>query len=400
VSGTLGLVQNLTSDFLGNASLTLGAAPVTPGIYNIDVAALGITKTAQVQVVDVTGSSIPVVTKTITAANLAITPNTIAPNTAGSSTNRAAIRAIFQDANNQAIPNVRVRFEIVPPGLGSGEQIAVGSATVYSDASGIAITDYIAGTRTSPTNGVTIRACYGPSDAAIATDCPNSILANMTVSTRPLSIAIGDNNKLETGNSGLTYIKKFDVSVADAAGNPVVGAVISASVDITHYGKGRYGDRGSVRNPDGTTTTFAYPQTFNLAPNVSTTGLGTSTFPSPTTGRVWCPNEDLNRNGILDTVPLEDINGNGALEPRKADIVLSYVGGTNVTDASGRILMQVEYAQSVGTWEAYTVRAVTNVGGSEGIAQKSYITDVLEADITNGSFLRTPYGDQRCIDPR
>jgi len=404
VSGTLGLNQTLTSDFLGNAELTLSAAPTKPGVYDIDVAALGISKKVQVQVVDASGSTIPVVTSLITAANLSITPNTIAPNAAGTTTNRATIRAVFQDANNQAIQNVRVRFEIAQPGLGAGEFIAVGDSTVYSDASGIATTDYIAGTRTSPTNGVVIRACYGPSDLSIAVPiCPaaQTLTANMTVATKPLSIAMGDNNKLETGNSGLTYIKKFDVSVADAAGNAVVGATISASVDITHYGKGQYQYRAQATNPDGTTSTFAYPQTRGLPPTASTTGLSTTTFPSPTVGRIWCPNEDLNRNGFIDTVPSpgEDINGNGALDPRKADILLSYVG-SNVTDKTGRALVQVEYPQSVGTWLSYTVRVVTNVGGSEGVAQKSYITDVLEADVINGSFLRTPYGDQRCIDPQ
>lgn len=404
VSGTLGLTRTLNTDFLGNAELTLAAAPSKPGVYDIDVGALGISKKVQVQVVDASGSTIPVVTSPITAANLSINPNTIAPNAAGSTTNRATIRAVFQDANNQAIPNVRVRFEIVQPGLGSGEQIAVGDSTVYSDSSGVATTDYIAGTRTSPTNGVLIRACFGPSDLSISTPiCPaaQTLTAGMTVATRPLSIALGDNNKLETGNSGLTYIKKFDVAVADAAGNAVVGATISAVVDITHYGKGQYSYRGTVINPDLTTSTFAYPQTRGIAPSVSTTGLSTTTFPSPSVGRIWCPNEDTNRNGFIDTVPSpgEDINGSGTLEPRKADIVLSYVG-SNVTDKTGRSLVQVEYPQSVGTWLSYTVRVVTNVGGSEGVAQKSYITDVLEADASNGSFLRTPYGDQRCIDPQ
>lgn len=35
-------------------------------------------------------------------------------------TNTADLRALFVDKDNRAIPNMRVRFEIVKPGLGDG----------------------------------------------------------------------------------------------------------------------------------------------------------------------------------------------------------------------------------------------------------------------------------------
>jgi hypothetical protein len=43
---------------------------------------------------------------------------------------------------------------------------------IYSDANGDATTAYIPGSKASPTNGVTIRACYDVNDFAAAT-CPN-----------------------------------------------------------------------------------------------------------------------------------------------------------------------------------------------------------------------------------
>lgn len=139
-----------------------------------------------------------------------ITPNTIAPNAAGVTTSRAALRALFQDASNRAIKNVRVRFEIVEPSLGAGEQISTGSAIVYTDPEWYCNADYIAGTRSSPTNGVVIRACYAATDAAIAGNaCPNFQIATMTVASSPLSITLGDNNKLEKGNNELTYIREI-----------------------------------------------------------------------------------------------------------------------------------------------------------------------------------------------
>ena len=251
LGGTLGFTQSVLTDSSGNADATLNAVPTAVGTYAITATGLGITSSRDVQVVGA-GSGVPNAMGTISAASLAINPNSVSPNVSGATTNRAAIRAVFQNASNQAIENIRVRFEISPPGLGSGEQISTGTTTLYSDVSGVATADYIAGTRTSPTNGVIIRACYGSTDASIAgTLCPNSVSATLTVAGQPLSITLGDNNELAKGSNNLTYIKKFDVAVSDAAGNAVANAIVSASVDITRYGKGLYlGPRFSCLNED------------------------------------------------------------------------------------------------------------------------------------------------------
>ena len=390
LSGTLGFSQTVTSDVNGNASATLGAAPATVGTYSVDASALGVTASRAVQVVSGSGGGIPDAVGTISSSSLAIVPNTISPNTTGSTTNRAGLKAKFLNGSNQAIQNIRARFEIVAPGLGSGELLSTGSATVYSDVNGEAIADYIAGTRSSPTNGVVIRACYGATDASIAASaCPNAVTATLTVASQPLAITLGDNNLLEKGNNSLTYIKKFDVAVADSAGNAVANAVVSASVDITHYGKG-----GFFYSVGSTSAT--YQVTGISVPNISTTGLSTSTVPTLTTGRVWCPNEDTNRNGFLDTG--EDINGTAKLEPRKADVILSFLG-SNTTATNGRMTIQVEYPQNVATWLAYTVKVTTSVAGSEGTDSKSYITNFIEGDDKNGSFLTAPYGASSCDSP-
>lgn len=390
LTGTLGLTGTVTTDQTGNVAATLGAAPATGGTYTIDAAALGVQATRTVQVISSTGGGIPNAVGTISSASVAIVPNTIAPNTTGSTTNRASVRAKFVNASNQAIQNVRVRFEIVAPALGSGEQLSTGTAVVYTDVNGEAVADYIAGTRSSPTDGVVIRACYGATDADIANGaCPNSVTRTLTVASQPLSITLGDNNELQKGANNLTYIKRFDVAVADAAGNAVPNAIISASVDITHYGKGGF----SFANTSGGGTR-TYQVTGNQPPNASTTGLSTTTTPTPTTGRVWCPNEDTNRNGFLDNG--EDINANAKLEPRKADVILSF-SGSNTTGANGRMSIQVEYPQNVATWLAYTVKVTTNVAGSEGTDSKSYITSFVQGDEENGSFLTAPYGAESCV---
>ena len=365
LSGTLGFQGSVTTDAKGTATANLAAAPAAVGIYTVTTSASGVTRSRDVQVVGPTGT-VPDAAGVISAASFAIAPNTIAPNIAGSTTNKAALRAVFQDASNRSIKNVRVRFEIVEPGLGAGEQISTGSATVYSDQNGVATADYVAGTRSSPTNGVSIRACYALTDAGIANGaCPNFRSATMTVANAPLSITLGDNNLLEAGSNKLTYIKKFDVAVADSAGNAVPNAQISASVDLRSYRKAT----GLVIA--GNSVTYA------SAPTI-------------------CLNEDTNRNGLVDSG--EDINSNGSIEPRKADVIISYVNG-QVTGTNGRATIQVEYPQSVAYWLDYAVKVTTNVAGSEGLVEKVYLTQALEDDVKNGSFLKPPYGSLGCDSP-
>lgn len=364
LSGSLGFKGTVVTDNTGNASASLAAAPSLAGVYVVEASGSGVIAQRDVQVISTAGG-VPDAVGVVAAASLAITPNTIAPNTAGSTASRATLRALFQDASNKAIKNVRVRFEILPPDLGAGEQISTGSAVVYTDQNGVASADYISGTRASPTNGVIIRACYASTDSEISgVLCPNFRTATMTVANAPLSITLGDNNKLEVGNGGLTYIKKFDVAVADAAGNAIPNAQISASVDL-----GRY------RKADG------------LVVDSVTGSIGYSNGP------IICTNEDVNRNGLLDAG--EDVNGNGSLEPRKADVIVSYVGG-QVTGSNGRTTIQVEYPQSVAYWVEYTVKVTTSVAGSEGLVEKSYLAQALEDDVTNGSFLRPAYGRGAC----
>ena len=365
VSGTLGVSQTLNTDSTGNAVLQLGAAPVAPGTYSVDVVSSGIAVRRDIQVISAGGGGVPAVVDLITAASVAITPNNTAPNTVGSSTNRAGLRVVFQNSANQPIQNVRVRFEIKSPALDSLERLSTGStvggyATVYSDATGVAIADYIPGTRSSPTNGVVIRACYGNTDAEIALGaCTNFKDATLTVASQPLSITLGDNNVLTKGANGLTYIKLFDIAVADSAGNAVANAQISASVDLKRYGKGTY----TVRRP-------------------------------------LCLNEDINRNGFVDAEDkdLIDDDGNDVLTPRKADVILSFFGA-NTTGSNGRATVQVEYPQNVATWLEYAVKVTTNVAGSEGTVEKIYRTDFVIGDDINGSFLTPPYGVNACNVP-
>jgi Bacterial Ig-like domain (group 1) len=395
--GTLGLTQAATTNAAGDAVVTLAAAPAVAGTYTVTASGLGATGTQDVQVVVAGGGGggIPVAVGVISSASLQINPSNVFANAAGATANRATLQAAFQDASNQAIRNVRVRFEIVPPGLGSGEQISTGATTVYSDANGNAISAYIPGTRASPTNGVVIRICYGLDDASIAGGlCPSSVTRTMTVGGQALSVTLGFNNELTKANNNLTYIQRFVALVTDSNGNPVANAVLAGSVDITHYGKGyAYNDPYVVNG-----------SILITPPDTSTPGITTNLLPVQNSAvapanngyRVWCPNEDTNRNGFLDAG--EDINGNGRLDSRKADVVLSF-SGSNVTAADGTLQLQVQYPQNVATWLSFTVKVSTGVAGSEGTVEKSFFTSYIEGDQVNGSFRTPPHGVGTCQQP-
>lgn len=384
LSGTFGFTGSVTI-VNGTGSVTLNA-PATPGGYTITATGLGLTSSQVVNVVS-GGATFPNAASQPTAFALQLDRILVQPNLTSGSSNYVNLRAVFQNANNTAIQYVRVRFEITSPSLGSDEKISTGSTTVYSDASGVARSQYIPGARSSPTDGVTIRACYGIDDASIANGaCPNQVTAKLTVAAQPLSITIGSNNLQEKGNFNLTYIRKFDVAVADAAGNAVANAVVTGSVDVYAYGKGQFSDGAS---PVGVTPSFLY--SYQTSPD----SLDRTLLPSAAAGRVWCPTEDTNRNGFLDAG--EDYNSNGTLEPRKADVIMSFVSG-NTTSSTGRLAIQVEYPMSVATWLAYTVRLTTNVAGSEGTVAQNFITVFIQGDETNGSFLVAPYGSRGCAN--
>jgi hypothetical protein len=394
LSGSAGFTGSSRTDLAGNLSVT-STAPAA-GTYLAVVSASGVSISSPIRVVTPGGSStsIPAAIGDFSGANLLANPASIPPNLVGSTLKRSVLTAKFIRNDNSTIENMRVRFEIVAPFLGANEFISIGDAFAYSNSSGVATADYVSGQRTSPTNGVTVRMCFDYVDF-LKTECPNSRISTLTVNSQPLDISIGNFNKLETGLGGIAYVQKFLIQVADASGNAVPDAVVSMSVDISHFGKGVFSSAAG-------TATYAF--TGAIPPTASGLKYGdifsSGTYrsdidPSAVGSRVWCVNEDSNRNGFNDG--LEDINRNGLLEPSKSEIVLSYVNG-NKTDANGQMLVQVSYPQNMGTWLAFTLKATTSVVGSQGSKERAFITDVLIADIPNGSFLVPPFGFNRCID--
>ncbi len=429
LAGTAGASGTVKTDASGIQVATF-SAPTTAGSYTVVVSGLGVLKTTSILVGAVGSIAEAIPITEITSKSLSPQPTSISTNISGSTTNRSKLSAKFLATGNAGIQYMRVRFEIVPPALGADESISTENATVYTDTSGTAEADYISGTRSSPTNGVLVRACYKSTDflpptvdpitSKLVYECPNFVSANLTVRGVPLSISITDDNKLSRGLGGIAYLKQFLIQVNDASGVAVKDAIVSASVDITHYGKGKlwaspYSGATKSVMINGVLTPVFTPVPIptirdihdEIDPALDPTPLPTNYVRSlsasataPLDGeKIWCINEDWNRNGFLDTGTGEDRNKDGVIQPRKAEVVVSYVSG-NKTDANGQMLVQISYGQNMGGWLAYTLRATTSVAGSEGDASKSYVTNVIDADVSNGSFLTPPYGSGACNDAR
>lgn len=344
-------------------------APGTAGSLVITGSAAGISDVATVQV-QATGVVDDAVGP-VSSASVSASPNTVSVNTEGNTTNQSQIRALFVRADNSPIQNVRVRFDLNGDPNSVGGVLSSGSDMLYSSAVGTVTVSYIPGTRSSPTDGVTVRACWDYSDFAVGA-CPNAKTTKLTVTSEAISVSIGTNGSIEIGDAQLTYIKKFAVLVVDSAGNAMPGVTISPVVDLGFYRKGYYESLGD------------WSQVISTAP-----------------AELECFNEDLNRNGVLDAG--EDYNGNSKLEPRKADVSIRMVG-SSTTDASGLAVLQIEYPQSVASWDYFTVTvSASGVSGTEGTATYSgwlpVLADALKAD-SSPAFQFSPYGlASSCADP-
>jgi hypothetical protein len=343
------------------------SAPSTAGEITIRGTAGGAT-TTQTVLVQADSSSVPNAVGVVNSATVSANPSVVQVNSEGTE-NRTELRALFIGANNAPIKNIRARFDLAGDVNSIGGAITSGTNVVYSTANGIATTAYVPGGRSSPTDGVTVRVCWDYVDFALGT-CPNSAVNTLTVIAEPLSVSIGTDDKIESDSTGLAYVKRYLVQVNDSSGLAKANVTISPSVDLTTYRKGF-----RVWNPTGTL------QWLQPAGNGSV-----------------CENEDINRNGVAETYgsAKEDANGNNQLDPRKADVLLSFENG-NRTDTKGQLVLRLTYHKSVGGWLDYTILvAASGVLGTEGRAALSGVLPVAADDITDPlhapAFVSSPYG--------
>nr|WP_316643571.1 Ig-like domain-containing protein [uncultured Roseateles sp.] len=370
ITGPGSLITNAVTDDNGTYLFSY-TAPAAAGSYDIKANSGG--APVNLQTILVSTGSIPAATGPVVSAALSLESNVVKVNTVGNA-NRIDVRALFLGNNNKAIKDVRVRFKVDPTNAVGGT-FSIGAGTSYSDINGVATTAYIPGSRSSPTDGLRLRACYDLIDFPDFADdapCPGTskeISVKLTVVSEALSVTIGTNETIEVGPSNLTYIQKFVLLVVDSAGNAMPNVQITPSIDLLAYGKGFY--------------------TWNAAQ---------SAWIPTVTAR--CLSEDVNRNGSVDAG--EDINGNGSLDPRKSDAAISMVGSTK-TDANGSAILKVEYPKSHASWVSFKISAAAfGVLSPPAVYSGLLPADAkaIKTETPPPAFVVSPYGIVgSCTDP-
>jgi hypothetical protein len=359
----VGGVQTLGTTGLNGDYNYAYTAPAAAATLEIRASAGGFELTTTVIVQSGSGSIPPAIAGSVRSSSVSANPSVVGVNTATTTTNRAEVRALFVGSNNAPVQNVRVRFDLNGDPNSIGGSFTTGENLVYSNSSGIATSAYVPGTRFSPTDGVTIRACWDYNDFAVG-NCPNSATATLTVISDALSVSIGTDELITLAD--LTYVKRFVVQVNDSSGLAKPDVLVSPLLDLPIYLKGFWTRPG---NEWVKTTTAAA-----------------------------CGNEDLNRNGVLEDYGngnAEDANLNASLDPRKADVAVAFEG-SNRTNAAGQVVLRVTYPRNVASWVQFNlVVAAAGVSGTEGRASFSALLPVPAAAITAQgapAFVASPYG--------
>lgn len=361
VAGVLAPVEAVTGE--NGTYIYQFTAPSSPTTLTVEATAGGAALTVIVPVQ--AGSTVPPATQTPTSATVAVDPSVVAPNVDATSKNSAVVRALFIDANNRPIANMRVRFKV--NGYGS---FSTGDELVYSDSNGVAISSFVPGSRTSPKDGVTITACYEKTD--FTTCGANQTTKTLTVAADPLSITIGTDNKLSEGEQKLTYKQRFIVTTVDIAGRPKANVDITPSLDLPYFLKGQY------TRSDGEWVSVC---------------TDASVCPIVLTGPIGCPNEDLARTGFYQQA--QDTNQNGQIDPRKSDVSVYMENGVTKTNELGQVVLVIEYPKNVGSWIQYTILVSAGVAGTEGRASWVDVLGVPVDDVKAEGvppFVRSPYG--------
>ncbi len=341
-------------------------APAAAGTLSVRASAGGVENVQSITVQAGPGAIPNATAGSVRSASVRANPSVVPVNLDGQTTNQAEVRALFLGDANAPVKNIRVRFD---HGGDAASLLLGGTFTtnpnlVYSDASGVAVSAYVPGSRFSPTNGVVIRACWDYADFA-PDACPNptSAKTTLTIISDALSVSIGTDNKILLGESRLTYVKRYVVQVNDSSGLAKSDVLVSPLVDLTHYRKGQW------------------------------TGLG----------EVWakavtaiCLNEDINRNGIDEDHSsgggegVEDANGTfnsplgrPALDPPKATVAVSFESASR-TNSLGQVIVRLEYPQSSASWIDFNlIVAAAGVAGTEGRANYYGTLPVLADDISD-----------------
>lgn len=284
---------------------------------------------------------------------IAVTPaylNTQADPTLISPNGTSTIIAKIRDVNDNPVKNKIIDFRLNDTVDGT-----LSASTAITDSLGRASVSYKAGNSSSAKDGVSINTFIQGYPAVPQDE------VKLTVGGNALRITLGDDNLLATED--VFYIKQFGVIVTDSAGNPIGDQPVSFTINPINYKKGIM-----VQGAE------------NWVQRTSVT----------------CPSEDLDKDGNLDFG--EDDNGNGTLEPTHDAVVT----GSGVTDASGKIVVEVVYPKNTALWTDQRISSTLVVAGTEFIEHTDFSLPILAQDVdleTTPPNSVSPYGiSDSCFD--
>jgi hypothetical protein len=209
---------------------------------------------------------------------------------------------------------------------------------VYTDDFGVATSTFTSGSLSSDNEGVTIEAFVV--GKPLVTD-----EVSIKIGGTAGSVFIGRSTVINSINNGTAYSLPMSVLVADSSGNAIAGARVSLSVWPRNYQRG-------IWLPGDEECPLQY------------WGSGDAENPGSS-----IPNEDTNRNLILDTNPPEDQNGDGELTPPNS--AAGSLPSTISADENGVGEFNLVYLKSSAAWIEVEVTASTLVLGTE--TQSTYV---------------------------
>ncbi len=305
-----------------------------------------------------------------TRVDVSAEPATVPAN--GTST----IRAVVRDADNNLVKNQTVSFNLLDPSGGT-----LNAANQITDSQGRAEVTYTASGTTSARDAVTVTAAV---DGTALSDA-----VNLTVGGDALRISLGTGNSILEPNQ-TTYQLPYAVIVTDSLGNPAPPETqFRLSVRVLNYAKGIH--------------VFGNPNPV-WAPVYSTTPA--------------CRNEDIDLDGVLDTLLAEDINNDGfdnnpgaplcaerptavpcdddyfddGTEQQSEDFnenglltpgnIVS-VPTTIALEADGTAQFNLTYAQQYAYWVQVELRAIASVSGTEAIETQTFYLPGAASDFSD-----------------
>jgi len=290
------------------------------------------------------------------------------------------IIAKVTDANDNPVSGATVKFKLENP-LGS----TLSSPEVKSDEKGESVVSFTAGSGTTGTEKITVKAEVTDEKSGIT----RTSSLNLTIGGKAVFISIGSGNQIEELTT-TTYAVPHQITVTDATGAPVANTEVKISVWPVNYYKGTY--------------------VFN------------------TEKKVWvpiysaeCSNEDANQNGFMD---LWENNGTGVAlsafdypKGEETDVEDNKDGklwpgnpvtlstSTLTTGSDGIAYFNVLYAQSYANWLKVKLTAKAQVQGTESKTDRIFGIQASSGDlgdekITPPGGTQSFYGSAAvCSDP-